>query len=175
MAINSNSTNYRKNESIRSKVFLQREFRRLQEKGNEHFSVGISNDDYYTWDIIIFGPADTLYENGIFRAKMIFPMDYPEMPPTFKFISEMYHPNIDKNGQVCISILHAGDDEYGYENTSERWMPVRNPESVIISIVSLLSSPNCDSPANIDAARDFRENPAVYKQKVLRCTQKSLE
>ncbi|KAG0438290.1 Ubiquitin-conjugating enzyme E2 G1 [Dictyocoela muelleri] len=169
------SDNSKENNNSRSRIFLQREFHRLQEKGNEHFSVGLSDDNYYVWDIIIFGPADTLYENGIFRAKMIFPVDYPEMPPTFKFISEMYHPNIDKEGHVCISILHAGDDIYGYENTSERWMPVRNPESVIISIVSLLSSPNCDSPANIDAARDLRDNPDVYKQKVLKCTQKSLE
>ena len=30
---------------------------------------------------------------------------------------------VDKNGDVCISILHEpGDDKYGYEKASERWL-----------------------------------------------------
>jgi ubiquitin-protein ligase len=29
------------------------------------------------------------------------------MPPTMKFATEMWHPNIYPDGKVCISILHA--------------------------------------------------------------------
>ncbi|KAJ8910253.1 hypothetical protein NQ315_004986 [Exocentrus adspersus] len=54
-------------------------------------------------------------------------------------------------------ILHPGDDEFGYEATNERWMPVRDPESVIISIILLLSSPNAESPANVEAAQQLRK------------------
>ncbi|KAJ0962362.1 hypothetical protein J5N97_030190 [Dioscorea zingiberensis] len=57
------------------------------------------------------------------------------------------------DGRVCISILHApGDDPNGYELASERWTPVHTVESIVLSIISMLSSPNDESPANIEAA-----------------------
>ncbi|CEF66046.1 Ubiquitin-conjugating enzyme E2 G1 [Strongyloides ratti] len=28
--------------------------------------------------------------------------EYPQRPPKIKFIPEMWHPNIEKNGNVCI-------------------------------------------------------------------------
>ncbi|KAF9764959.1 putative ubiquitin-conjugating enzyme E2 7 [Nosema granulosis] len=163
-------------EGNRSLIFIANEYGKIQKKANDHFSVGLIDDNFYTWEVLIFGPRDTPFENGIFRAKMIFPVNYPEAPPTFRFISEMWHPNIDREGNVCISILHnPGEDVYGYESLGERWMPVRHPESVIISITSLLSAPNCDSPANIDAAHDYKNNPEVYRKKVMRLTEKTLE
>ena len=54
---------------------------------------------------------------------------------------------------MCISILHApGDDAYGYESANERWLPIHTVESILISVLSMIASPNADSPANIDAA-----------------------
>ena len=38
----------------------------------------------------------------------------------------------------------------GYEDSSERWRPIHNVQSVVLSIISLLSDPNTDSPANIE-------------------------
>lgn len=163
-------------EGNRSRTLIMKDFQRTQNRANEHFSVGLSDNDIYVWDVLMFGPKDTPYENGIFRAKMIFPLQYPEAPPTFKFISEMYHPNIDEEGNVCVSILHKpGEDKYGYEKLSERWLPVRNPESVILSIVSLLTAPNCESSANIKAAQSLRDSPEAYYRKVRLLTQKTLE
>jgi ubiquitin-protein ligase len=41
------------------------------------------------------------------------------------FVSEIWHPNIDKNGDVCISILHEpGDDKWG-EYVMNSIQPVR--------------------------------------------------
>ena len=83
---------------------------------------------------------------------------------------------IDKDGNVCISILHkSGNDDFGYEQLNERWMPVRSAESVIMSIVCLLDSPNCESSANPDAGQQLRENKDEYNKKVRYYTQKSLE
>lgn len=64
-------------------------------------------------------------EGGFFNAIMSFPTNYPNSPPTVKFITEIWHPNVYPDGRVCISILHPpGDDPNGYELASERWMPV---------------------------------------------------
>ena len=64
---------------------------------------------------------------------------------------------VEKNGDVCISILHEpGDDKYGYESASERWLPVHTVETILLSVISMLADPNYDSPANVDAAvRNF--------------------
>ncbi len=90
-----------------------------------------------------------------------------------KFISDIWHSNskslfknikliiniwslyiqVDKNGDVCISILHEpGDDKYGYEKAAERWLPVHTVETILLSVISMLADPNYESPANVDAA-----------------------
>lgn len=69
------------------------------------------------------------------------------------FLTSIWHPNVYQNGEVCISILHPpGEDKFGYESASERWLPVHTVETIIISVISMLSSPNDESPANIEAA-----------------------
>lgn len=63
---------------------------------------------------------------------------------------------VDKNGDVCISILHEpGEDKYGYEKPEERWLPIHTVETIMISVISMLADPNGDSPANVDAAVSF--------------------
>jgi ubiquitin-conjugating enzyme E2 G1 len=39
----------------------------------------------------------------------------------------------------------------------------------------MLSSPNDESPANIDAAKEWRDDPKEFKKKVRRCVNDSLE
>lgn len=61
--------------------------------------------------------------------------------------------SVDHEGNVCISILHEpGDDKYGYEQASERWLPVHTVETICLSVISMLADPNDESPANVDAA-----------------------
>ena len=140
----------------------------------EGFSAGLKNDDNpFEWEIMIMGPADTPYEGGFFQAEMRFPSDYPNHPPKLRFVSEFYHPNVYDDGTVCISILHPpGDDAFGYESASERWLPVHTVESILISVLSMISSPNDESPANIDAAKLMREDRAEYMKKVRRCVRR---
>ncbi|KAL0952739.1 hypothetical protein HGRIS_006970 [Hohenbuehelia grisea] len=117
-------------------------------------------------------------EGGFFKARLSFPPEFPLLPPKMRFITPMWHPNIYPDGIVCISILHApGDDQYGYEEAGERWMPVHTIESILLSVISLLSSdkPNCDSPANVDAAVEVRNDFATYKKKVRRLVRQSAE
>lgn len=86
------------------------------------------------------------------------------------------------DGNVCISILHTGEDRTGYELASERWSPVQSVEKVILSVISMLAGmslsyathdiivpdinpphlePNLESGANIDCCKLYRENKPV--------------
>ncbi|KAB5538832.1 hypothetical protein DKX38_016365 [Salix brachista] len=135
-------------------LLLQKQLRDLCKKPVDGFSAGLVDEtDMFEWSVSIIGPPDTLYDGGFFNAIMSFPKNYPNSPPTVRFTSEMWHPNVYPDGKVCISILHPpGDDPNGYELATERWTPVHTVESIVLSIISMLSSPNDESPANVDAA-----------------------
>jgi len=131
-------------------------------------NVELHNDEILNWDIalIILNP-DSLYYGGYFKAKMTFTKNYPYAPPTFKFAKSLYHPNIYKDGKLCISILHApGEDEMSGELASERWSPAQRVESVLLSIISLLDDAECSSPANVDAGVMLRKNPEEFRRLV---------
>jgi len=79
------------------------------------------------------------------------------------------------NGLVCISILHApGDDPHHYEQASERWSPIQSVEKILISVMSMLAEPNDESPANIEAAKMWRERRAEFDGKVREGVRRSL-
>lgn len=77
-----------------------------------------------------------------------------EMPACCSWLKyALFYFVVDKNGDVCISILHEpGEDKYGYEKPEERWLPIHTVETIMISVISMLADPNGDSPANVDAA-----------------------
>jgi ubiquitin-conjugating enzyme E2 G1 len=107
---------------------------------------------------------------------MKFPPTYPHLPPTLTFETPIFHPNVYENGEVCISILHPPeDDKYGYESASERWSPVQTPETILLSVISMLSSPNDESPANIEAGKLWRSDRKEFRKRVRRCVRDSQE
>ncbi|WOL04796.1 hypothetical protein Cni_G13518 [Canna indica] len=158
-------------------LLLQKQLRDLMKNPVDGFSAGLVDDsNVFEWNVTIIGPPDTLYDGGFFNAIMSFPSNYPNSPPTVRFTSEMWHPNVYPDGRVCISILHPpGEDPNGYELASERWTPIHTVESIVLSIISMLSSPNDESPANVEAAKEWRESRDVFKKKVGRIVRRSQE
>ncbi|XP_057484406.1 ubiquitin-conjugating enzyme E2 13-like isoform X2 [Actinidia eriantha] len=140
-------------------LLLQKQLKDLCKHPVDGFSAGLVDEtNLFEWSVTIMGPQDTLY------------------PPSVRFTSEIWHPNVYPDGKVCISILHPpGDDPNGYELASERWTPVHTVESIVLSIISMLSSPNDESPANVEAAKEWRETRDDFRKKVSRCVRKSQE
>ncbi|PWY90825.1 ubiquitin-protein ligase [Aspergillus heteromorphus CBS 117.55] len=129
-------------------------------------NIEINEENILTWTIglIVLNP-DSLYYGGYFKAVMKFPSNYPYSPPEFQFLRPLYHPNIYKDGRLCISILHApGEDAMSGELASERWSPAQRVESVLISIISLLDDAEISSPANVDASVMLRKDFDRYKE-----------
>ena len=148
-----------------STALLKKQFKDINKASDLGFSVGLLDEnDFYKWTVVIFGPSETIYEGGFFKAILTFPLDYPNSPPQMKFTSPMFHPNIYPDGRVCISILHPpGTDKFNeQEKAEERWRPSLGAEEILLSVISMLNDPNCDSPANIDAAVMLRHNPEQY-------------
>ena len=161
-----------------SKELLKKQLKDLSKNPDLPFNVGlIDENDFYKWSVLFTGPEDTIYEGGFFKAILTFPEDFPQNPPEMRFITEMFHPNIYKDGKVCISILHSpGVDVFNtQEKAEERWRPSLGVEQILISVISMLNDPNCDSPANVDAAVMFRNNRNDYEKKVRQLALKSMD
>lgn len=151
-------------------------FKDLAKNPIDLVSVGLADDsNLYDWEILIMGPDGTLYEGGFFKARLVFPKDFPNMPPTMTFVSEMWHPNVYEDGKVCISILHPpGEDAMNsQESADERWRPILGVEQILMSVISMLNDPNDESPANLDAAVMWRNDREAFKKKVRQVVRKS--
>ena len=160
-----------------SSRLLKKQLAELNRNPVDGFSAGlIDENNIYNWEVLLMGPPETLYDGGYFKAHLSFPIEYPFRPPTLKFITKIWHPNIGMDGKVCISILHEpGNDNMGYEQACERWLPIHTAETIMISVMSMLGVPNDESPANVDAAKQWREDLPGYKRKVRQCVRQSEE
>ena len=142
---------------------LQIEYKQILTDPNYFYSVEPDKQNFLKWNILIIGPSETIFEGAIIKCTMEFPKEYPNKAPIFKFVDNIFHPNIYPDGKVCISILHEGTDIYEYESINERWNPSHSVNSIIMSIISILGDPNFESPANVDASKMWRDNYSKYK------------
>lgn len=77
---------------------------------------------------------------------------------------------------MCISILHPpGEDAMSNETAAERWRPILGVEAVLLSVISMLNDPNINSPANIDASVQYRDDRDTYNTKVRRLAQRAAD
>ena len=103
------------------------------------------------------GPPDSPYVGGIFNLEMLLPEDYPMSPPKVLFRNKIYHPNIDKLGRICLSILKI--------DGIAPWSPALMIHTVLLSIQALMSAPNLDDPLDASVADHWRadEDGAIQK------------
>ncbi|CAO2586199.1 Ubiquitin-conjugating enzyme E2 N [Lemmus lemmus] len=87
-------------------------------------------------------------EGETFKLELFLPEEYPMAVPKVRFMTKIYHPNVDKLGRICLDIL------------KDKWSPALQIRTVLLSIQALLSAPNPDDPLANDVAEQWKTNEA---------------
>ena len=87
---------------------ITRELKIFNKDPPANCSAGPIDDDIYHWEATVLAPHKSVYEGGIFRLDIIFPSEYPFKPPKVKFMTNIYHPNINSSGGICLDIICVG-------------------------------------------------------------------
>lgn len=112
----------------------------------------------------ILGGADTPYEKGVFKLEVVIPERYPFEPPQIRFLTPIYHPNIDSAGRICLDILKLPP--------KGAWRPSLSIATVLTSIQLLMSEPNPDDPLVADVSSEFKYNKPVFLRNARQWTEK---
>nr|XP_025866653.1 ubiquitin-conjugating enzyme E2 N-like [Vulpes vulpes] len=113
-----------------------------------------SNARYF--HVVIAGPQDSPFEGGTFKLELFLPEECPMAAPKVRFMTEIYHPNVDKLGRVCLDIL------------KDKWSPALQIRTVLLSIQAL-SAPNPDDPLANDVAEQWKTNDAQAVETARAC------
>lgn len=127
----------------------------------------ITQDDIQFWKVIFEGPKNTPYEGGRFACYITFPQDYPFKPFVFRFYTPIFHPNINNDGKICLSVL------------KENWSPALTVQTIMSAIMELLINPNPSDALDVVKANLFSDNRELFNEKAKNSTllnaSKSLE
>ncbi|KAL1748338.1 ubiquitin-conjugating enzyme/RWD-like protein [Schizophyllum fasciatum] len=99
------------------------------------------------------GPEGTPYEGGHFEVDIRIPETYPFQPVKMKFITKVYHPNVSSaSGAICLDIL------------KDAWSPVLTLKSTLISLQSLLCSPEPNDPQDAEVAKHYTTSKRSFDE-----------
>ncbi|THH05896.1 hypothetical protein EW145_g4465 [Phellinidium pouzarii] len=98
------------------------------------------------------GPEGTPYEGGNYDVDIVVPESYPFQPVKMRFITKVYHPNVSSaSGAICLDIL------------KDAWSPVLTLKSTLISLQSLLCSPEPSDPQDAEVAKHYSTSRTSFE------------
>jgi len=139
---------------------IQKEFLNMKKEHIPNCSAAPINNDLYHWNGVIIGTTDSPYFGGVFNVDIHFPSEYPFKPPKIKFITPIYHPNVDGNGNICLDILKTN------------WSPALTISKVLLSLISLLDDPNPDDPLVAHIGKLYKTDREKFNQIAREYTEK---
>lgn len=115
---------------------IKKELELLESQPPEGICVWMIDDSMFHLKGEIIGPKNSPYEEGVFLLEIVIPEMYPNQPPQIRFITPVYHPNIDTGGRICINALKMPP--------AGVWSPSLNIATVLVNLQILLAEPNPD-------------------------------
>ncbi|XP_064392273.1 ubiquitin-conjugating enzyme E2 L5-like [Halichondria panicea] len=126
-------------------------------------NIEVDDSNILNWKGLIV-PDNPPFNKGAFKIEIIFPAEYPFKPPKITFKTQIYHPNVDEKGQVCLPII-----------SPENWKPATKTDKVIQALVALVHDPEPEHPLRGDLAEEYTRDKAAFCKKAQDHTLKHAE
>lgn len=134
---------------------IDKETKKLLEESPPLTTVRPDADNPRSFHVWIEGPEGTPYEKGFYELELFLPTNYPMHPPKCRFLTRIYHVNIDKLGRICLDLL------------KDQWSPALQINTLLISLQSLISAQNEEDPLDEHVALHFKEDPVGARKKAV--------
>ncbi|KAJ4353723.1 uncharacterized protein N0V89_005453 [Didymosphaeria variabile] len=131
---------------------IHNEIRNSAAKVHPHYDIYVCESNMAMWKIVMQGPPGSAYATGTFLLYLEMGEDYPMFPPKGRFVTPVYHPNINRHGRICHSIF---DRNWTVDTTSK---------DIIDTIYSLLLVPEFSDPINTVVTLDFHWDEVQFKE-----------
>jgi len=106
------------------------------------------------WRIILEGPTDTPYQNGVWLVYVLFPENYPSESPEVRFVTPIRHCNVNQYGKVCHSVF------------TRNWTSDTTIHQVLSCVYGLLLTPETDDPLDTDLALLYFTQRELYNSTI---------
>ncbi|CAG7714167.1 unnamed protein product [Allacma fusca] len=148
---------------------VQKEVALLRESLPDGIFVKGYEDRMDLFSVMIVGPENTPYEDGIFLFDIQLPAAYPSTPPSVHYVSfcpDRLNPNLYECGKVCVSLLGTWSGK-----GTEVWTSSSSLLQLLISIQGLILVPEpYYNEAGYEKQRGSQqgeENSRMYNEMVL--------
>ncbi|KAH9247113.1 hypothetical protein BASA81_015306 [Batrachochytrium salamandrivorans] len=108
--------------------------------------------------------ADTPYAGGVFALEVGLGPRYPFEPPSVKFQTKLFHPNVDESGRICLDSLKLPP--------AGSWRPSLNLRQVLSQLVILFGEPGLGDPLMKEIADLYKNDHERYCQVAREWTRK---
>ncbi|KAF8638741.1 hypothetical protein AX16_010464 [Volvariella volvacea WC 439] len=111
----------------------------------------VNDEDITFMKFVLEAPSeDCPYSGGTFLLTCQFPEEYPRNPPEIRFVTFILHPNVSKQGKICVA-------ELGRLWTSDITM-----KEALGQIYGLLLEPDLEDPTETHATLKYYDDDGTY-------------
>ena len=104
------------------------------------------------WRLLLVGPPGTPYGSGVFLLYAKFPTNYPQVAPEIRFVTPIYHCNVNGHGKICHSVF---DRNYSSDFSVRR---------ILDCVFGLLLTPEPEDPLDSALAQEYYDNVHEYER-----------
>ncbi len=146
--------------SVRSR-YLTQEVTELQANLPRTCALQFEDVDDLREFTLIVRPEEGYWRGGTFVFIIKVPPEYNIKPPSAHCKTRIWHPNINEDGKICLSVLR----EHSLDGCG--WLPTRTLKDVVWGLNSLFTDLcDFDDPLNVVAAEQHSRDKRAFERKV---------
>ncbi|CAF1167713.1 unnamed protein product [Rotaria sordida] len=126
----------------------------LKKSSLDNFTVFLTQENSLFWKVIMKGPDGTPYAGYHWLLSVEFRSDFPFQPPNIRFITPIYHCNINEDGRICHDILQS------------KWTHQTTMRIVFQEILNLIRYPNPNYALSAVMGAQYISNRLDYEKSI---------